>query len=211
MKQRAGTVEAGMGAASIAPERRAVDALLETMRESLNLLSDREVRQFARYVRDAKAETAASEARAELVHSLTESHDYNAAERVALASIAQTRGFSRRRALLEGSLTAPEVARLLGTSRQTPHDRAKSRSLLAVPDGGMLRFPVWQFDAAGPNGAIAGLPEVLRALNAPPLSQAAWLTRPNAQLQNRTPLEQLKRGRTRRVAEAARAVGAFAL
>ena len=219
MKQReqSGISEAGaaFGAQGVAislpaPRRKAIDSILETVRESLNLLSEREVKQFARYVHDAKAESADSASRAELVLALTEGKDYNAAERVALASVAQARGFARRKALLEGSLTAPEVARLLGTSRQTPHDRVKSKTLLAVPDGGALRFPLWQFDAAGPNGALAGLPDVLRALNVPPYSQAAWLTRPNAQLQERTPLEELKRGRVRRVTEAARAAGAFA-
>ena len=214
MKQQGGELVAE-SAAIYAPrrasrERKAIDSLLETIRESLNLLSEREVRQFARYVHDAQAENAASEARAELVLALTEGKDYNAAERVALASVAQARGFARRKTLLEGSLTAPEVARLLGTSRQTPHDRVKSKTLLAAPDGGALRFPLWQFDAAGPNGVVAGLPDVLRALNVPPYSQAAWLMKSNAQLQGRTPLEELKRGRVHRVTEAARAAGAFA-
>ena len=219
MKQRENNAISGTGAgygtqggaiALPAPRRKTVDAVMETIRESLNLLSEREVKQFARYVHDAQAEKANSAARAELVSALTDGKEYNSAERVALASVAQARGFARRKALLEGALTAPEVARLLGTSRQTPHDRVKSKTLLAVPDGGAARFPLWQFDAAGPNGVIAGLPDVLRALNVPPYSQAAWLTRPNAQLQERTPLEELKRGRIRRVTEAARSAGAFA-
>ena len=219
MKQRAnsGLSEAGAGygaqggaIALPAPRRKAIDSIMEKVRESLSLLSEREVKQFARYVHEAQTDSAASAARADLVLALTDGKDYNAAERVALASVAQTRGFARRKALLEGALTAPEVARLLGTSRQTPHDRVKSKTLLAVPDGGAARFPLWQFDSAGPHGVVAGLPEVLRALTVPPYSQAAWLTKPNAQFQERTPLEELKRGRVRRVTEAARSAGAFA-
>ena len=70
--------------------------------------------------------------------------------------------FRVRQRLLADSLTAPEVARRLGVTRQTPHDRARAGTLLAVMDRGMLRFPAWQFDPAGPDGALPSLPEALR-------------------------------------------------
>ncbi len=117
------------------------------------------------------------------------------------------RSFLRRRELLADSLSSTQVAALLGTSRQTPHDRARNNTLLAVHDGGVLRFPVWQFDPNGPNGVVHGLPEVLQALNVSPLAKVSWLTRPNSALGNRTPLDSLKSGEVKRVVQLARAVG----
>ena len=118
------------------------------------------------------------------------------------------RYFDERRRLLTGSLTVDHVATLLGTSRQTPHDRAKARTLLAVPDGGRLRFPAWQFDADGPEGVIEGLPAVLRALRVGALAAVRWLTRPNAVLDKRTPLAALRAGDVDRVVAEAAGVGA---
>ena len=44
--------------------------------------------------------------------------------------------FKWRQELLQDSLSAPEVAMLLNTSRQTPHDRLKKNTLIAVQDLG---------------------------------------------------------------------------
>lgn len=117
------------------------------------------------------------------------------------------RSFQWRRTLLTDALTAPQVAALLGASRQTPHDRVDAGSLLAVRDRGVARFPRWQFDPEGPDGVVAGLPEVLRALHIPPLSRMSWLTRTNASLAGRTPLDALKAGEAERVTRLAQAVG----
>ena len=118
------------------------------------------------------------------------------------------RYFDERRRLLGGSLSVDQVATLLGTSRQTPHDRAKARTLLAVPDGGRLRFPAWQFDADGPGGVIEGLPAVLRALRVGALTAVRWLTRPNAVFDERTPLAALRSGEVERVVAESAGVGA---
>ena len=120
---------------------------------------------------------------------------------------ATARYFALRHQLLRDALTASQVARLLGTSRQTPHDRARSGALLAIMDRGALRFPPWQFDANGPDGVVAGLPDVLRALQVPVLSQAVWLVRKNPYLDDLAPVEALRRGEQARVLAAARAVG----
>ncbi|GEM_PF-835548 len=128
-------------------------------------------------------------------------------ERIRLELANLHRTFQLRRALLADALTAPEVAALLGTSRQTPHDRADAGSLLAVRDQGMARFPRWQFDPEGPDGVVAGLPDVLRALHVPPLSKASWLTRSNIALEGRTPLIALNGGEVERVIRLAQAVG----
>jgi hypothetical protein len=121
--------------------------------------------------------------------------------------MALSRYFQRRQELLEGSLTTSQAARLLGKSRQTPYDRARSGALLAIRDRGALRFPPWQFDADGPDGVVQGLPQVLRAMSVSALSKASWLTRPNPVLAGEAPLDVLRRGEVSRVMELARAVG----
>ena len=158
-----------------------------------------------------KPSTKAARRRSEqarLVAAISEGRVYTPEESLQLEVQAQERAFARRRELLQGALTAPQVARLLGTTRQTPHDRAQSQTLLAIEDKGSLRFPHWQFDANGPNGVVAGLPDVLRALDASPLGKISWFTLPNPHLEGRTPLETLKAGEAARVIDQARAVGA---
>lgn len=118
------------------------------------------------------------------------------------------RSFARRRELLAGALTASQVAKLLKTSRQTPHDRLTAGTLLAVMDQGAWRFPSWQFDPDGENGVVPGLPAVIRALRVSPIAKVIWLTRPNPALDGETPLACLKAGQTERVVALAHAVGA---
>jgi hypothetical protein len=145
--------------------------------------------------------------RRSLVARLTGGREYSALERVALEADNMERLFEARRLLLADALTAPGAAELLGTTRQTPYDRARRGTLLAVMDRGMLRFPRWQFDSQGPGGVVAGLPEVMRALSISPLAKASWLTRANSTLEERTPLETLQAGEMDRVRDAAAAVG----
>jgi Protein of unknown function (DUF2384) len=120
---------------------------------------------------------------------------------------ALTRNFKWRQELLKSSLTAPQVADLLNTTRQTPHDRLKKNSLIAVQDNGVWKFPTWQFDPEGPDGVVTGIPDVLKALNVPALSKISWLTRPNNALNGLTPIEALKFGQIDDVIAEARTVG----
>lgn len=117
------------------------------------------------------------------------------------------RYFEERRELLHGSLTTDQVAKLLGTSRQTPHDRVKAGTLLAISDGGRLRFPHWQFDARGDDGVVDGFPQTIRALRVGPLESVRWLTKPNRVFEGRTPLDLLRAGDVRRVVAEAAGVG----
>jgi hypothetical protein len=117
------------------------------------------------------------------------------------------RYFRRRRELLQDSLTAKQVGELLGTTRQTPHDRAAKGSLLALLDKGMWKFPLWQFDPEGPDGVVEGLPEVLKALGGSNFSKLNWLVSPNCYLDGIAPIEALKRGDKERVLKEAEAVG----
>jgi hypothetical protein len=114
--------------------------------------------------------------------------------------------FVARRQLLEDTLTAPQVGDILGISRQAATGRAESGSLLAVLDRGAYRFPRWQFDPRGPDGAVLGLPEVLEALEPQPaFIKLVFLTRPNKTLDEREPIELLRRGERERVLAAAHA------
>jgi len=134
-------------------------------------------------------------------------HSFSQSERLHLEMESLAKAFDYRRNLLAEAVTASEVARLLSTSRQTPHDRVKARTLLAVMDNGALRFPIWQFDPQGSDGVIAGLSEVLKALHVSDFAKLSWLVRPNPFLDGLTPVESLKQGMKERVLQEAAIVG----
>jgi excisionase family DNA binding protein len=114
--------------------------------------------------------------------------------------------FEARRDLLDDALTAPQAAELLGVSRQTPLNRVKDNTLLAVLDRGAYRFPAWQFDPQGEDGVLRGLPEVLEALEPQqPFAKLVWLRRPNPTLEDREPVELLRDREIEPVIDAAHA------
>jgi hypothetical protein len=127
-------------------------------------------------------------------------------ERARLAFEGLLRGVERRRELLAETVTAPEAARLIGAkSRQAPHDRLRANRLLAVYDRGAWRFPLWQFDPAGPGGVIEGLPAALAELSSlDPYRRLQWLETPQPDLDGRSPVEALRDGEARFVAMQAR-------
>lgn len=128
-------------------------------------------------------------------------------EKRELEFAALKRFFEWRQHLLKNSLTSTQVAELLKTSRQTPHDRLRKKGLVAIQDNGVWKFPIWQFDAEGPDGVIAGLPDVLKALEIPDYSKISWLTRSHPCLDGLTPIEALKQGQKAKVMAEAKAVG----
>jgi hypothetical protein len=129
-------------------------------------------------------------------------------ERLQLEMDTLARHFQHRRQLLDQSLSASEVAKLLGTSRQTPHDRVSGQTLLAIKENGKFCFPAWQFDPTGSDGVIEGLPAVLKALAISDYGKLNWLTRANPYLEDITPIQALKAGQKERVLAEAAAVGA---
>ena len=147
-----------------------------------------------------------------LVEMLTGGRTYSAAERAALELAHLERSFEQRRRLLEGALSVDQVWKVLGCkTRQTVHDRRKAGTLLGVMEGGVWKFPFWQFDANGPDGVVVGLPVVLKALGqyAPvsPLQKASFLIQPSPYFAGRSALEALKSGRVDDVVALARGVG----
>lgn len=195
------------GAAAKARQRKAVTRTVEALQHLLEQSSPEDLEVVSSRIERALESPEVSEERRELVADLTGGREYGRQERSALEMAVLARSFKRRRELLGGSLSASQVADLLGTTRQTPHDRVKGGTLLAVLDRGAWRFPAWQFDPEGPDGVVEGLGEVLRALHASPLAKASWFVHPNQYLEGRTPLEALKEGQVEAVRSAAEAVG----
>ena len=118
------------------------------------------------------------------------------------------RSFALRRQLLASTIGSAEVNELLATgSRQTVHDRLKASTLLGILDQGKWRFPLWQFDADGPNGVINGLAQVLQALQVSNLAKARWLQKPHPVFGGSTPVDLLRHGRLEEVLAEACQVG----
>jgi len=116
--------------------------------------------------------------------------------------------FAMRNELLKDSISGIEVAKLLNcNSRQTPLDRVKSQSLVAVKDNGKWKYPLWQFDVNGADRVIDGLPSVIAALEVSNLAKVSWLTRPNPVFEGKTPVEMLKNQELERVLTEAKGVG----
>lgn len=145
--------------------------------------------------------------RAAFLSALTGGRTFSEQERLELEAAGIARYFRRRQELIKETVSAAEAARLLGTCRQTPHDRVKAETMLAVRERGMLRFPRWQFDPEGPNGVLAGLPQVLQALQVSSMAKAAWFVRSNPYLKGRTAVEALRAGEVERLVVLARGVG----
>lgn len=196
------------GAAAKVRQKKAATRTVEALQHLLEQSSPEDLEVVSSRIERALESTEVPEERRELVADLTGGREYGRQERSALEMATLARSFRRRKELLEGTLTAPKVAELLDTTRQTPHDRVRSGTLLAVLDRGVWRFPAWQFDPEGPDGVVEGLPDVLQTLHTSPLAKASWLVRPNQYLEGRTPLETLKEGRTETVRSAAETVGA---
>ena len=127
---------------------------------------------------------------------------------VALERRSRNKRFHLLSVVLRRTISAEEVAKLLQTrSRQTPHNRVRAGTLLAIRDNGRLHFPLCQFDLEGPDGVVAGLADVLQVLDLPAVAQSAWLERPHPALDDQTPVAILKRGERERLVALAQRVG----
>jgi hypothetical protein len=116
--------------------------------------------------------------------------------------------FIARHKLLQNSLTGSEVQKMLGLSSRMSHiNRLNNKTLLAVKDNGVWKFPAWQFDPEGNDGVINGLPETIQALKMSDIAKISWFNSPNSHLEGLTPLEMLKKGKIRAVVNEAKGVG----
>ena len=115
--------------------------------------------------------------------------------------------YQRRRELLAQSVTSSTVAELLGCeNRSTVRDRRLAGKILGIKEGGIYKYPLWQFDPEGDDGILDGLPEVLKALDVSDFIKLNWLSKPHLAMDGKTPVEMLKLGEIKAVVIEARAV-----
>lgn len=131
----------------------------------------------------------------------------NDPERRALELANLMRYYEQRAQLLRDSISASEAAKLLSVSRETVHERVRSSKMIGILENGVLRIPLCQFDASGPNGVLDGVPRILAELKVPDLEKLGWLSYPNQYLEGRTPIQALKDGDIDVVIMQGRAVG----
>lgn len=192
--------------AALEAARPNIDDTFSRFEDQLNSLPPEEVEEVVGGIVRALHQSEEAFPDSPIIAALTGGGHSSPVERVETAVRVLVRSFAYRRSLLINSVTAPCVAKILDTSRQTSHDRVKAGTMLAVKEGGALRFPIWQLDPDGEDGVVAGLPAVIQSLNVTPLAKVSWLTRANAMLDGKTPLESLKAGQTECVIGLARAV-----
>jgi hypothetical protein len=123
---------------------------------------------------------------------------------------AKLRGLRYREQLLNaegGTLSSQEVAGALKITRQAVDKRRQAGRLIGLSTGRRgYAYPAWQFDPQG--GTLPGLEAVLDDLrDHDPWMQLAFMLNPNAYLDDRTPLEMLRRGGLETIRRAARAFG----
>jgi hypothetical protein len=122
---------------------------------------------------------------------------------------ARLRGLRAKERLLAaegGTLSATEVAQVLGISRQAVDLRRKRGKLIGLVLGRhSSAYPAWQF---GPEGVLPGLEGVLAELQRfDPWMQVAFMLGANDLLEGETPLAELRRGNLDGVRGAAQLFG----
>jgi hypothetical protein len=132
--------------------------------------------------------------------------DLSRAEPLAPAFI---RGIEAKQKLIEehgGTLTAEQVAQMIGISRQAVEKRRRAGRLVALATGRHgYRYPVWQFSDSG---TLPGLEEVLDVLTPhDEWMQTVFFVSRNPRLGHRAPLDLLKTGQLTAVLEAAQLYG----
>jgi hypothetical protein len=125
---------------------------------------------------------------------------------------ARERGRLRAAEILNGEemLPAEAFAELLGVSRVTINAKRQRHEVLAL-DGAKrgFRFPAWQVDENGK--PFAAIPQLFERLGDSPWTVYRFLVQHHPELEGRTALELLRRGRAEEVLEAAESVASGAL
>jgi len=130
------------------------------------------------------------------------------AARAHLANL--TAKFADRQTVLAQSITRADAAHLLGISDQAISDRLNAGDLVGLKDGRVWKLPAWQFDADTENGTLPGIAALRQHFPAGPVTLTAWVTAPNADLDNHTPAARLAAGDVDQVLRAAQAGGPIA-
>jgi len=123
---------------------------------------------------------------------------------------AKLRGLRYQERLLNaegGTVTASQVAEILGITRQAVDKRRRAGQLIALSIGRRgYAYPLWQFETTGKT--LAGLESVLDALrDHDSWMQLSFMLNPNSRLDDRRPLDLLREGEIERVREAALVFG----
>lgn len=125
---------------------------------------------------------------------------------------ARERGRLRAAEILNGEemLPAEAFAELLGVSRVTINAKRQRHEVLAL-DGAKrgFRFPAWQVDENGK--PFAAIPQLFERLGDSPWTVYRFLVQHHPELEGRTALELLRRGRAEEVLEAAESAASGAL
>jgi hypothetical protein len=100
---------------------------------------------------------------------------------------------ARRRALLQRCVGAAEACVRTGRSRQALERLRREGRVLALRVGNQWRYPDWQFEPDASGGVVPGLAEVLHHLHLSPAGAALWLTQAAPALDDRPPIEALRR------------------
>jgi hypothetical protein len=190
--------------------------LEELLHDALQVMSPSEANVFLRSVRRALKSAHQQEVTQEVNEFLDGVVDLDRlgdpGESAVLVSQGIARDFARRRAVLDDTFAAPEAADMLAISRQAVTERWKKGKLIGFLLNDTLRLPTWQFDAQRRDGVIAGLPEVLAALDRSglsPLNRIYWMTTPHPQFGDRTPVEMLHEERVDEVTSHAAGAGVW--
>ena len=123
-------------------------------------------------------------------------------------SRARVRGVMLRRRMLEGeggAVTAPDLGKLMGITRQAVDKKRGSGQLLAIPVGRSYVYPLWQIDADG--RPLKGLAEALKLLPPQPWSRFLFFVGEEPALGDKRPLDALRKGQVELVLRSARQHG----
>ncbi len=110
---------------------------------------------------------------------------------------AKIRGLHLKQQLIEaegGCANSEEIAQMLGISRQAINQRRQRGKLIGLSRGkGKYIYPLWQFTDTGET--LSGLEAVLAKLQElDPWMQITFFLNSNVRLENKTPLEMLRKG-----------------
>ena len=184
-------------------KRKSATAILKRMEALIAIAEPEDLERLQRAL-EPKVVTAAEKELAKKIAG----KDYVEGRSLELELANLERYYQRRRELLEGSITSSKVVELLGCqNRATVRDRRLANTLLGIKDGGVYKYPLWQFDPEGDDGVIDGLPEVLAALDVSDFIKLNWFNKPHLAFSGQTPIEILKQGKVKALVREARAVG----